>query len=184
MLYHVQQANFLKAVFRIGCSLSWSFSPLSAGYWANASLCCFTILSMLSAWFAGLIRSLITGTYQWNRSESSGDLQGWFLFLFFFGDSSSCVNFWYESDMKMIILVRCCCFQILLDTAYFDKLLRFLIMNKTISGILLKTIQANRYWALYTRAVECVNVLRPGGRRRTNMRIVWYTMYCREFKVC
>ena len=102
---------------------------------------------------------------------------------FFFDDSSSCVNFWYESDMKMIILVRCC-FQILLDTAYFDKLLRFLIMNKTISGILLKTIQANRYWALYTRAVECVNVLRPGGRRRTNMRIVWYTMYCREFKVC
>lgn len=35
-------------------------------------------------------------------------------------------------------------YEILLHTAYFDKLLKFLIMNKTISGILLKTIQANR----------------------------------------
>ncbi|XP_078352521.1 kinetochore-associated protein 1-like isoform X2 [Oculina patagonica] len=35
-------------------------------------------------------------------------------------------------------------YQILVETAYFDKFLRFLIMNKTITGILLKTIQANR----------------------------------------
>lgn len=36
-------------------------------------------------------------------------------------------------------------FQILLGTSYFDKFLSFLIVNKTITGILLKTIQANRY---------------------------------------
>lgn len=35
--------------------------------------------------------------------------------------------------------------QILLGTSYFDKFLSFLIVNKTITGILLKTIQANRY---------------------------------------
>lgn len=37
-------------------------------------------------------------------------------------------------------------FQILLGTSYFDKFLSFLIVNKTITGILLKTIQANRYF--------------------------------------
>ncbi|RMX40569.1 hypothetical protein pdam_00016563, partial [Pocillopora damicornis] len=35
-------------------------------------------------------------------------------------------------------------YQILLGTAYFDKLLKFLIMGKNINGILLKTIQAGR----------------------------------------
>ncbi|KAJ7374444.1 Kinetochore-associated protein 1 [Desmophyllum pertusum] len=35
-------------------------------------------------------------------------------------------------------------YQILLGTAYFDKFLKFLIMSKTVTGILLKTIQANR----------------------------------------
>ncbi|XP_068682913.1 kinetochore-associated protein 1-like isoform X1 [Montipora foliosa] len=35
-------------------------------------------------------------------------------------------------------------YQILLETSYFDKFLTFLIMNRKIAGILLKTIQANR----------------------------------------
>jgi len=35
-------------------------------------------------------------------------------------------------------------YQVLLGTSYFDKFLTFLIVNKTITGILFKTIQANR----------------------------------------
>lgn len=35
-------------------------------------------------------------------------------------------------------------YQVLLDKPYFDKFLTFLIMNRKITGILLKTIQANR----------------------------------------